>query len=345
MSISTSASRSAGPPLDVQLRPGAPATVLVRAPAGAPRRAPGEWVTANRAALRGLVAQHGAVVVRGLGLRDAAETGSVFWALADQLMYEREAFAPRQPVADGVYTSTKWPANQQMCMHHELSFTLEFPGLMLFACLTAPGDGGATAVADASAVLDALPRELTSRFDREGWLLVRTYNDEIGASWEEAFGTADRGAVETYCRGNAIDFQWQPDGGLRTWQRRPAIVRHPATGRWCWFNQIAFLNEWTLDPEVREFLVETYGADALPFTTRFGNGEPIGPDIVELLNDTYAAHTRRQPWQAGDLMLVDNISTAHSREPYTGAREVIAALADPVPLAACLPQPAQGNAR
>ena len=159
------------------------------------------------------------------------------------------------------------------------------------------------------AVLDALPADLVERFEREGWMLVRNYNEEIGASVAEAFGTDDRGAVESYCRANAIEFEWQPDGGLRTWQRRSAVVRHPVTGRRCWFNQIAFLNEWTMDPEVREYLVDVYGADGLPFTTRFGNGDPIGEDIVQLINEVYEAKTVREPWQAGDLMLVDNIRT------------------------------------
>ena len=101
------------------------------------------------------------------------------------------------------------------------------------------------------------------------------------------------------------------------------MVRHPVTGQRCWFNQIAFLNEWTIDPEVREYLVDVYGEDGLPFNTRFGNGDPIGEDIVELLNEIYEANTVREPWQAGDLMLVDNIRTAHSREPYEGPREVL----------------------
>ena len=134
----------------------------------------------------------------------------------------------------------------------------------------------------------------------------------------EAFGTDDRGAVETYCRANAIEFEWQPDGGLRTWQRRSAVVQHPVTGQRCWFNQIAFLNEWTIDPEVREYLVDMYGEDGLPFNTRFGNGDPIGEDVIQLLNQVYVDNTVREPWQAGDLMLVDNIRTAHSREAYAG---------------------------
>ena len=173
-------------------------------------------------------------------------------------------------------------------------------------------------MADGPAVLRALPAELVPRFEQQGWVLTRNYNEDIGASVEQAFGTGDRHAVESYCRANAIEFDWQPGGGLRTRQRRSAVVRHPVTGQRCWFNQIAFLNEQTIDPEVREYLVEVYGQDGLPFTTLFGNGDPVGADVVDLLNQTYEAHTAREPWQAGDLLLVDNIRTAHSREPYDG---------------------------
>jgi alpha-ketoglutarate-dependent taurine dioxygenase len=306
---------------------------ILQAEAGDAQR----WAAEHRDGLRTLVAERGWVRVRGLGLGDATEAGAVFRELAGLLMVEREAFASRRIYADGVYSSSTWPANQPMCMHHELSYALEFPGMMLFACLSAPTDGGATAVADSPAVLDALPADLVDRFEREGWLLTRSYNDEIGASIAEAFGTDDRGAVESYCRANGIEFEWQPDGGLRTRQRRRAVLRHPATGARCWFNQIAFLNEWTIDPEVREYLVEVYGADGLPFNTRFANGEEIGEDVVRLINEVYDAHTVREPWQAGDLLLVDNVRTAHSREPFAGAREVVVAMSNPVRLSDWVP--------
>ncbi|MFF0398828.1 TauD/TfdA family dioxygenase [Streptomyces sp. NPDC005248] len=318
--------------VDVEREPGKPPLLRAEATGDAL-----SWAAEHRDALRAVVAEHGSVLVRGLGLRDAAGTGAVFSRLAAGLMTEKEVFAPRRTYSDGVYSSSKWPPNQPMCMHHELSYTLEFPGMMMFACLSAPTDGGATALADSPTVLDALPAELTERFEREGWLLTRSYNDEIGATVAEAFGTDDRGAVESYCRANAITFEWQPDGGLRTGQRRSAVVRHPVSGRRCWFNQIAFLNEWTMAPEVREYLVDLYGPDGLPFNTRFGNGDPIAEDVVQLLNSVYEANTARELWQAGDLMLVDNIRTAHSREPFEGPREVLVAMADPVHLADCSP--------
>src|SRR5882724_6314999 len=316
-------------PVDVQL--GKLPILRVDATDDAPR-----WAAEHRDALRTLLAQHGSLLVRGLGLRDVAETDAVFRRLGS-LMDEMEAFAPRRRYAQGVYSSSKWPPNQPMCMHHELSYALEPPSLMLFACLTAAASGGATPVADSPAVLDALPADLVERFEQAGWVLIRNYNEDIGASVADAFGTDDRGAVESYCRATAIEFEWQPDGGLRTRQHRSAVVHHPLTGQRCWFNQIAFLNEQTIDPEVREYLVDVFGADGLPFNTQFGNGDPIGEDVVQLLNETYEAHTMREPWQAGDLMLVDNVRTAHSREPYEGPREVLAAMADLVRLADCSP--------
>jgi alpha-ketoglutarate-dependent taurine dioxygenase len=318
--------------LEVDLRPGRPPVLEVEAADD-----PSGWTARHRDALRALVAEHGAVLVRGLGLHDTAGTGAVVREVSTGPVQERESFAPRQEHSDGIYSSTKWPPNQPMCMHHELSYALTFPGLLAFACLSAPTVGGATAVADAVTVLGALPPELVDRFEREGWLLTRSYNDEIGASYAEAFGTEDRSAVERYCRANAIEVEWQPDGGLRTRQRRSAVVHHPVTGQRCWFNQIAFLNAWTLDPDVREYLLEVYGEDGLPFTTRYGGGDPIGQDVVDVINRVYETHSARTPWRAGDLLLVDNVRTAHSREAFEGPREVVVGLADPVRLADCRP--------
>ena len=138
-----------------------------------------------------------------------------------------------------------------MCMHHELSYALEVPGLMLFACLDPPThrwggrDGGR-----ARTGLEALPPGAAgSGSSDNGWLLrpgLHRRDRSIVRRGVRHRLTAE--AVERYCRANMIETAWQADGGLRTRQRRPAVVRHPVTGRRCWFNQVAFLNRWTLEP-------------------------------------------------------------------------------------------------
>src|SRR6266702_8926796 len=117
MSTSSPASQ-----LQVDRRPGRLPMLQAEATGGATR-----WAAEHRDALRALVAEHGSLLVRCLGLRDAAETEAVFRQLGG-LMNEREAFAPRRSYAHGVYSSSKWPPNQPMCMHHELSYALQFPG-------------------------------------------------------------------------------------------------------------------------------------------------------------------------------------------------------------------------
>jgi len=310
--------------LELDIRPGKP-PILWAARSGEAV----DWVAQHREALRAAVTEHGALLVRGLGVGDAAGLAQVFRQLGEP-MIEHEAVAPRWGYETGVYSASSWPPNLFMSMHHELSYALEFPSLMMFACLVAPTGGGATPVADAPTVLQALPAGLVGRFEREGWLLVRNYNEEIGASVAEAFGTDDGRRVESYCRANGIRFEWRSSATLRTWQRRPAVMTHPVTGQRCWFNQIAFLSEWTMDPEVREFLVAGYGADGLPFNTCFGGGEPIEPYVVNVINEVYEASTAREPWQVGDLLMVDNIRTAHAREPFEGPREIMVAMSDPV---------------
>src|SRR5262245_24897162 len=69
------------------------------------------WAAEHRDALRALVTEHGSLLVRGLGLRDAAEAEAVFRQLGS-LIPEVEAFAPRRRYREGVYSSTKWPHNQ-----------------------------------------------------------------------------------------------------------------------------------------------------------------------------------------------------------------------------------------
>lgn len=314
----------AGNEMSVYIDPGKPPIVHTGAVPD-----PAAWAAEHAETMRATVSAYGSLLLRGLALSDTAGAAGVFGAFGHELMGEREAFAPRAALPDGVYSSTTWPAAQQMCMHHELSYTHRFPGLMMFACLTPPASGGATTVADAAAVLSDLPDDLVARFEAEGWMLIRNYNEDIGASVADSFGTDDKTQVEAYCAGNGIEAKWLPDGTLRTRQVRPAVVTHPMSGARCWFNQIAFLNEHTLDPEVREFLVEMYGSDGLPFTTAYGDGEPLSEETIDLINGVYTAHTRREPWAAGDVLLVDNIATAHAREPYEGPREVLVALSDP----------------
>ena len=79
--------------LNIDVRPGKPPILRVDATDDAPR-----WAAEHREALRAAVVEHGSLLVRGLGLRDAAETEAVFRRLGS-LMTEKEVFAARRSAA------------------------------------------------------------------------------------------------------------------------------------------------------------------------------------------------------------------------------------------------------
>jgi alpha-ketoglutarate-dependent taurine dioxygenase len=296
-----------------------------------------EWLAAHRLPLRAALDKHGALLVRGLPVTGTAEFAAVRDILIDQRVAYREKATPRTNFGNDVLSSTNLPAEQTIDQHNENSYTLEFPGLLLFGCLVAPPEGGATPVADSREVLARLDAGLAGRFRDGGWTLRRTFHPHVSLPWQTAFGTDDRAQVEQYCGQNLIALRWQGDDGLVTSQRRPATIRHPRSGEESWFNHVAFWNEYSLPADVREVLLSSYGSLGMPFQTRYGDGSEIERDTIEAINDAYRAVRRRETWQPGDLLLVDNILASHAREAYRGDRRIVVAMGVPTALADCSP--------
>ncbi|MFJ5548066.1 TauD/TfdA family dioxygenase [Streptomyces sp. NPDC093225] len=310
---------------------------VVHTPAGHTLDEAVAWLTAHREEIRAELHRSGAVLLRGLPVTDAATFAAARDALVVQRAGYKEKATPRTDFGEGVFSSTDLPAVQPIRLHNENSYTLDFPGVLLFGCVTAPEEGGATTVGDMREALRQLPPELVARFEEAGWLLVRNYSELAGLPWYKTFATEDRAVAEAYCAENTVGFEWLDDDSMVTRQRRSAIITHPVTGERCWFNHFAFWNSRTLDPDVREVLVDTYGEDGLPFNTYVGDGSRLTDEEVDAINAVYDRVTVRESWQVGDLMLVDNLLCAHGREAFKGDRKILVAMGEPVALADCAP--------
>ncbi|MFD3807763.1 TauD/TfdA family dioxygenase [Streptomyces sp. NPDC058619] len=312
--------------------------VVVQTPAGADLETAVAWLNAHRADIQAEMHRSGAVLLRGLPVSDASSFGAARDALIQRRAGYKEKATPRTDFGEGVFSSTDLPAVQPIRLHNENSYTLDFPGVLLFGCVTAPEEGGATTVGDMREALRLLPPELVERFARVGWLLVRNYSELAGLPWYKTFATEEKAVAEAYCEENTVGYEWvDEDDSMITRQRRSAIVTHPVTGEQSWFNHFAFWNSRTLDPDIREVLLETYGEDGLPFNTYLGDGTALTDAEVDAVNAVYDRVTVRETWQQGDLMIVDNILCAHGREAYKGDRKILVAMGDPVALADCAP--------
>jgi alpha-ketoglutarate-dependent taurine dioxygenase len=266
----------------------------------------------------------GAMLFRGFGVTDVAGFESVAGMLTVPDDDSREESSPRTALGGNAFTSTEYPPEYPIQPHNEFSYRKRWPQRLVFCCVDPADQGGATPLTDCRRVLDALPPSVVERFEREGVRYVRNFAG-LGVTWQEAYGTTSKEDVERYCGENDVDYEWTAKG-LRTTQRRAAVIAHPVTGARSWFNHILIWNVRGTEPrEVRDALLKL-PEQLLPTNSYYGDGSPIEEDVIEQLRSAYAGATTRFDWERGDVLLVDNALTAHGRDPYVGSRRVLVAM-------------------
>jgi alpha-ketoglutarate-dependent taurine dioxygenase len=290
---------------------------------------PTAWAADNAALIESHLLGSGALLFRGFDLRTADDFGRFVGAISGAPLEYRERSSPRSAVGDRIYTSTDYPAEQTIFPHNEHSYATTFPLKLYFYCERPAAQGGETPLADCRRVLRRLAPRTRERFIEKRWMYVRNFGDGFGLPWQTVFQTADKAAVEAYCRAGAIQVEWKQGDRLRTRQVRPAIIRHPRTGEPAWFNHATFFHLSTLPPAVQAELLAGFGEADLPNNTYYGDGSPIEPEVLDELRAAYLNESVSFAWEAGDVVLLDNIATAHARNGYAGARKILFAMAEP----------------
>ncbi|XQU14603.1 TauD/TfdA family dioxygenase [Vreelandella titanicae] len=279
-----------------------------------------------RADIETLVARVGGVLLRGFDVPSVDDFQQFAAAFGHPLLSYEFASTPRSAVSSGIYTSTEYPAHQHIPLHNEQAYTREWPMKIWFHCVTASPEGGETPIADSRAIYRRMPAEIRERF-APGILYVRNYGD-FDMPWQKVFNTEDRAEVEAFCQRAGIRCEWKPDGDLRTTQLCQSIETHPVTGEQVWFNQGHLFHVSNLQPEVRESLEELLDPEDMPRNVFFADGSPIDDAIFDEIRGVLADETVMFPWQAGDVLMLDNMLVAHARTPFKGPRKVVVAMAE-----------------
>jgi hypothetical protein len=212
-------------------------------------------------------------------------------------------------------------------MHNEMSYTDSWPGTLFFACMVPAAAGGETPLADSARVYTRVPVSTRERFERDGVMYVRNFGHGLDLSWQEVFQTQDRDEVAAYCEKHGIQAEWLGGDRLRTRHVVQATVESRASGEKAWFNQAHLFHVSSLPESVGRELRESFSEDELPRNAMYGDGSPLDPDDLTRIRAAYATEEISLPWQAGDVMIIDNEQFAHGRKPYSGARSVLVAMA------------------
>jgi non-ribosomal peptide synthetase component F/alpha-ketoglutarate-dependent taurine dioxygenase/acyl carrier protein len=286
------------------------------------------WASANRPEVLEKLSKAGAVLFRGFKIESLPQFRTFTQSICPELIEYGERSSPRTKIDDGVYTSTDHPADQPIQLHNEQSYTLNWPMKIWFFCMQPALTRGATPIADSRKILKRLKPQTVEKFAQKQIMYMRNYGDGLGLHWPEVFQTTDRSAVEQHCNEASIEFEWKDGNRLRTRQVRPAIRTHPYTGEQSWFNHMLFFHITSLPPSVRDAFVSGIKEEDYPFNTYYGDGSPIEPSVLEEVREAYAQETVAFPWQKGDILMVDNMLAAHGREPFTGPRKIMVAMAE-----------------
>jgi len=287
------------------------------------------WLAGCLSAVRAELTRYAAIMFRGFAVDSAADFSRAARTVSPELLGYLERAAARTEVADRVFTSTEFAADQWIPLHHEMSYSHNWPSLLYFYCaLPSTEGGGATPLTSERLVTPRIPAEIRDRFLRDGVRYVRNYRPELDLPWQEAFQTGDRREVEAYCDATATEYQWVGQDGLRTVARRQAMATHPGTGERLWFNHAHLFHQSNMPTEVRAALLREYGTDGLPRNAYYGDGTAIEDEVIQAIGGLYRDHAVSVPWHTGDVLVVDNFLATHGREPFAGDRRILVAMSD-----------------
>lgn len=286
-----------------------------------------EWALSNGKFIDDHLLKHGALLFRGFNIGSSEEFEAVASAVCGELFGEYNDL-PREEMGKKVYGSTPYPRDQTILFHNESSHLHRWPMKQWFYCVTAAAQGGETPLVDCREIYRQLDPALIELFEKKKLCYVRNFIEGLDVSWHDFFKTTDRAVVEAYCRSANLEYVWKGETGLKISSRCPAVTTHPRTGEKVFFNQVQLHHISTLSPAIRQSMTSVFSEDDLPRNVFFGDGSPIEDAVIEEITALYWKLAVSFPWREGDIIFLDNMLTAHARNPFVGPRKILVAMGE-----------------
>lgn len=286
------------------------------------------WMRDNRRHVESSLLRHGGILFRGFDLSDARAFERVVGSVSGEALDYVYRSTPRTALGNKIFTATEYPPKHTIPLHNEEAYQRDWPMRLLFYCAQPATEGGETLIAATAQVTARIAPSIREKFLERGVMYVRNYGGGADLSWQTVFQTESRAEVEQYCRAHQIAFEWKADGRLRTAQVCQTMARHPETDEHLWFNQAHLFHISSLEPKARAAMLAVFGEEDLPRNAYYGDGSPLEADALEHVREAFRAETIACAWQAGDVLLLDNMLAAHGRSSYKGQRRVLVAMTD-----------------
>lgn len=294
---------------------------------------------------RGLT-ERGAVLLRGFPIRSAENFSDTLTTLGlapwdDYLFREKE----RDVVRNKVFTTNNATKLQTHGgLHSENCYSPERPRWLAFFCQEAPTSGGETLICDAVAVCSQLSGRLRKKFkavSRDCDYIVQKKD------YQKVFGTTDSATIRSTCvrAGCGVEQTEGAAASTRLTFSHPYVIEHPETHA---ESLLININIWSpLGPiEVWQHFRDRHSLTSwlavhanylysylfwTGFRYAYATFHIAGNRVREIhltaaelheLGGAMADQLTAFPWQAGDILLIDNLQMYHCGLPWQGTRSL-----------------------
>ena len=201
----------------------------------------------------------------------------------------------------------------------------KFPSHLFFYCDVPASEGGETPICLSNRVYEQVNKEMPEFAQKlldKGVKYTRIIPEEddptsaIGRGWKSTFLTQEKSVAEERCKSHGGDFEWLPDGNLKTVTNiMPAIRMEERTGKFTWFNSIVAAYFGWKDQRNDPTKAITFGDDTL-----------LNSAHVLRTNEILDENAVSFKWEKNDVILIDNRLVLHARKSFIPPRKILAAL-------------------
>lgn len=294
-----------------------------------------KWMIDYKDTIERVIIDRGAIVMRGFPISSMDDFGKLMQVFTPYSGGYQGGAAARRQLADNVYEATQLSEVYKISLHQEMYYMKTYPGKLAFCSLTTPSSGGETIIGNMRVFTAAIPKSLRTRMMESRIKNIRSFAPARGVTierdkldergWDFAFYTDSKSEVERICKIRGLRWEWQNDGGLTVVNELDAFACHPMTKEPVFRAGIQGMYQFA----------QSRGIDYRPSESELTTVTPSGiflvPDDfkekeVEYLYDTCSNVEVSWEWEKGDLMVIDNLETAHGRNRFVGERETLVAM-------------------
>jgi alpha-ketoglutarate-dependent taurine dioxygenase len=345
------------PKISVQFRPydEKHKDVLMLALPDGDRSKPGleHYLSEEKSKVNQLITRHGALLFRGFDIQSAQDFEDIARCIDDKLKNDYLGTSPRNAITKYVFSASELPPFYPIPQHCEMSFLPHPPRRLFFYCHVAPKKHGETPICDFRKVYQQLNDEEKNAFAEKGVKTIRNYDNPQKKQrlnlwqlkgYDELFGTTDKEKIMEICRAHETEAAWLPNGKLRLINKQRAFIQHPVTHETVWYNHTQVFHRDAAAIEYLKIALRQKNLKAISVATfihlmtvikkltrkptdeamhvTFLDGSEIPKRYIKHLQDVIWNNMVFFQWQKGDIIAIDNYSTAHGRMPYNSPREI-----------------------